>query len=45
MSCELTEKNVTQERFTSCKQMFGIDKMLTLQLRRNSPQIFTIYNI
>ena len=25
--------------------MFGIDKMLTLLLRINSPQIFTIYNI
>ena len=45
MSCELAEKIWSQERFTSCKQMFGIDKMLTLLLRINSPQIFTIYNI
>ena len=33
------------KRFTSCKKMFGIDKMLVLLLRINSPLIFTIYNI
>ena len=45
MSFELTEKIWFQKRFASSKQIFGIDKMLTLLLRINSPQIFTIYNI
>ena len=34
-----------QERFASCKQMFGMDKMSPLLLRINLPQIFTIYDI
>ena len=46
MSCELTEKKYDPRKdLLHVKQIVGIDKMLTLLLRINSPQIFTIYNI